>query len=661
MRFFLYHIGVDRGKARFWLKNDKGGVLVVEKQYRPYMLVRKTDAEKFLGSQGVYDFEEVVLKTFPRGKASFYKVVFENTVEYQVFLKKLRKRRVDAFSADVSHKHKALAEFSETTLKPMTLYNMGVGEEEPFATAPLPLRQLFLSVFLRGGKIAGFSYRLDDNRETVMGDEEEVLIELEKLIKKHDPDLVVSNLGYREWGLLSLRLRRISPTRGFGRRGFSLEGRVFLESDLYYRIGLGGLEERCRFTFLPPQDTAKLTYGRMVEERQTFFLLKRGFAVPPRMNAKVVVRSAWEIHVYDRGGIIFHPRPGIYKNVASLDFESMFPHIIVKYGISYETVTRGYVRKSKKPFLPEVIREPLKRRLYYKRLKARLSGREKVWAKQRANELKMLLVSSYGYSGNNYNRLGNPLTFEWINRVSRKIMERVYNLARRSGFRVLYGDTDSVFLTKIYAEQGEFREFAARVSKITGLPMKVDKLFRYIVFPQTRGEKFSSLKRYIGITFSGELVAKGVEAARSDYPVFLRELQKRLAGVLFRELDRGSRPVADVLSGEFRRVYWDLVEEKVDPSMLVVRARLRRESYSSYVPHYVAALQLRRSGFPVVVGDTIEYIWVESKSLNPFKRVKAWRLFRGGHYDGTKYGEMAFKVLETLIGHNPSLISHVSV
>lgn len=660
MKFFLYHIGVDGGKARFWFKNNKGGVFIVEREYRPYILVRKTDIEKVLTSQNVYDFEEVTLKIFPRGKASFYKIILEDTVEYHIFLKKLRERCIDAFSADISHKHKALAEFSETLLKPMALYNIDTEEEELFITAPLPLRQLFLSIFVRKNKITGFSYKLKDDRETISGDEEEVLNELEKLIEKHDPDLIVSNLDYREWDRLSLRLKRFSPTKGFGRRGFSLEGRIFLKSSLYYRIGLAGLEERCRFTFLPPQDATKLTYGRMVEERQTFLLLKRGFAVPPRMNSNVVVRSAWEIHVNDKGGIMFHPRPGIYENVASLDFESMFPHIIVKYGISYETVTRRYVRKSKNPFLPEVVKEPLRRRLYYKRLRDKVSGREKVWVKQRTNELKMLLVSSYGYSGNNYNRLGNPLTFEWINRISRKIMGEIYSLARRWGFRVLYGDTDSIFLTKRCAQQSEFEEFAAKVSRITGLPMKVDKTFRYIVFPQTRGEKFSSLKRYIGITFSGELVAKGVEAVRSDYPVFLRDFQKNLARTLFKELERGKHRVADTLMKEFRRVYEGLVEEKVDPSTLVVRVKLCREDYSSYIPHYVAALQLRRSGFPIVVGDTIEYIWVESRSPNPFKRVRAWRLFRGGHYDGTKYGEMAFKVLETLVGHNFSLIRRAS-
>jgi len=657
LKFFLYHIGVDGGKARFWFKNDKGGVFIVEREYRPYILVRKTDIGKALSSQNFFDFEEVTLKIFPRGKASFYKIVLEDTVEYHIFLKKLRERRIDAFSADITHKHKALAEFSETLLKPMALYNVDAEEEEPFITAPLPLRQLFLSIFVRKNKITVFSYKLKDDRETISGDEEDVLNELEKLIEKQDPDLIVSNLDYREWNQLSLRLKRFSPTKGFGRRGFPLEGRIFLKSSLYYRIGLAGLEERCRFTFLPPQDAAKLTYGRMVEERQTFLLLKRGFAVPPRMNANVVVRSAWEIHVNDRGGVMFHPKPGIYENVASLDFESMFPHIIVKYGVSYETVTRRYVRKGKKPFLSEVVEEPLRRRLYYKRLRDRVSGREKVWVKQRTNELKMLLVSSYGYSGNNYNRLGNPLTFEWINRISRKIMREIHSLARRWGFRVLYGDTDSIFLTKRCAQQSEFENFAAYVSRITGLPMKVDKAFRYIVFPQTGGEKFSSLKRYIGITSSGELVVKGVEAVRSDYPVFLRDFQKNLARTLFKELERRKYRVADTLMKEFRRVYESLVEEKVDPSTLVVRVKLRREDYNSYVPHYVAALQLRRSGFPIVVGDTVEYIWVESRSPNPFKRVRAWRLFRGGRYDGTKYGEMAFKALETLVGHNFSLIT----
>ena len=103
------------------------------------------------------------------------------------------------------------------------------------------------------------------------------------------------------------------------------------------------------------------------------------------------------------------------------NFESMFPNIIVKYNVSYETVDLYRVRSKPRSLLVDVVKHFLERRLYYKRLREKLYEPYRTMADQRQSKLKMLLASCYGYSGNNYNRFGNTLTYEWINRISRKL------------------------------------------------------------------------------------------------------------------------------------------------------------------------------------------------------------------------------------------------
>ncbi len=325
----------------------------MEKPFRPSLLVRKGDLEKIKMRNVFSDVREVERKIFPSGRDVFLEIFFENREAYKFFEEFLKRKHVRAYNMDVSPKHRVLASLGED-IKPMSL-NSGNSLE----VNPLPMRRLFISVFRDPkGHVRGFSYKYRGEKDSVYGEEELVLRELQRVVQKSDPDIIISNLEFGEWVKLAARLDRFS-VGGLGRRGFMVDGRIFLHSSVYLRLGLAGLEERSIFTYLPPMDSAGLSYGRMVEERQTFMLLKEGYAVPPRANTKVVVRTALEIHLYDKGGFIITPRPGLYRNVACLDFTSMFPHIIVRYGVSYETATRRGIKRVPAPFLAKVVDEPL--------------------------------------------------------------------------------------------------------------------------------------------------------------------------------------------------------------------------------------------------------------------------------------------------------------
>jgi hypothetical protein len=47
------------------------------------------------------------------------------------------------------------------------------------------------------------------------------------------------------------------------------------------------------------------------------------------------LRGISELKASDKGGMIFQPAPGVYENVHELDFTSLYPSIIVNYGLSH--------------------------------------------------------------------------------------------------------------------------------------------------------------------------------------------------------------------------------------------------------------------------------------------------------------------------------------
>ena len=94
----------------------------------------------------------------------------------------------------------------------------------------------------------------------------------------------------------------------------------------------------------------------------------------------------------------------------------------MNHNLSYEIVGGG--GEAKKGLLPTIVERFLKRRIYFKTLPKELprDSTEYVWCEQRVNSLKNILVCLYGSTGSLWNRYGNVLAFEEINRLSREVL-----------------------------------------------------------------------------------------------------------------------------------------------------------------------------------------------------------------------------------------------
>jgi DNA polymerase elongation subunit (family B) len=189
--------------------------------------------------------------------------------------------------------------------------------------------------------------------------------------------------------------------------------------------------------------------------------------------------------------MIISPQIGLHENVLALDYDSEYANLIVNHNLSYETVSLSdedevkVVHKTNKGLLPSIVERFLKRRLYFKRLLKELpkDSKESEWCEQRVNSLKNILVCLYGSTGSLWNRYGNVLAFEEINRLSREVLIKTKDIVQGLGYELVYADTDSVFIKrkKDSSPARDYNEVIDTLSKETGLSISIDYHYKYLV------------------------------------------------------------------------------------------------------------------------------------------------------------------------------------
>jgi len=510
---------------------------------------------------------------------------------------------------------------------------------------------------------------LDDNlrvRDALEGEEHDILSGFSRLVVEENPDFLVSpqieeclrHVHKRAETLgLKLQLGREPVIAQSGGMRLHHCDRILLELSTYEWIGVAGVVERSRFTMAPPELSAKWQAGRTIDSRQSYEALKRGILLPEKKSFYNYGMTARDIVFRDRGGLLLAPEAGLHENVGELDFESMFPNIIEKFNVSYETVTPEAVDNSFKGFLGQLTKRFLDRRLYFKHLRKEYprESMERLWCEQRQTALKCILVCIYGFSGCFANSFGNVAVYQEINRIARQVLLKSINVALEDGFNVVYGDTDSLFLKKTGATQKDYEQLAAKISRETGLPIALDHHYKFLVFmSQESMPEMEATRRYFGKLTNGELYYRGIDLRRHDTPPFLKELQEKLMKILF---DADS--VQDVNTRQFRKAC-DFVMEicrrirrgEVDPTGLTVTKILRKpvNEYHSMLPHVAAAKQIEMKGVRLTGGETVNFLYVNADHKNPHRRVVSLPVRGRRYYDRERYAELALGVAETILG-----------
>jgi len=304
------------------------------------------------------------------------------------------------------------------------------------------------------------------------------------------------------------------------------------------------------------------------------------------------------------GGHVLEPLPGLYRNVIVLDFKSLYPSLIRTFQID----PLNLVRPGSSPAETDPIVAPngaafaRRRGILTEMLDAIMPQREaarRAGDRVKSQALKILMNSFYGVLGTPACRFYDPRLANAITSFGRDVLLWCQRRIEAGGRRVLYGDTDSLFVEARTAESDlralgetlaleltrDLGEHIARTWRVESrLELQFERFYLRLYLPAVRHGTTGARKRYAGLVSGpsgGRVVFTGMEAVRGDWTPLAKEVQRELFARLFSD-----RPVDDYL----RQVVADLRAGRLD-DRLVYRKGLRKDpaAYIATTPPHVAA------------------------------------------------------------------------
>ena len=303
------------------------------------------------------------------------------------------------------------------------------------------------------------------------------------------------------------------------------------------------------------------------------YLADKNIVPPPRKGAKKDEKYA--------GAYVKEPVPGKYDWVVSFDLNSLYPHLIMQYNISPETLweTRhpsanvekllnqevdlsgdfavcangAQYRKDKRGFLPEMMEKIYTERVIYKK---RMIQAKKDYEKEPTKQLekdiskfnniqmarKIQLNSAYGAVGNQYFRYYNLLNAEaitlsgqvsirWIENKMNQKMNKI--LKTEDVDYVIASDTDSIYLNLGPLVEGVYKGRKETDEVIVGF---IDKVCSMELEPYIESS-YEALAKYVNaydqkMFMKRETIAnKGIWTAKKRYILNAWDIE----GVRFQE------------------------------------------------------------------------------------------------------------------------------
>ena len=704
MKGWILDVYTRQNEAVVWLQTEEGVPLRLSEQYFPYfyILPKDKDSEKelFWLLQQQQNIKSVVsedkyTELGSTQKRTLLRVIVDDRLDYNKIKETIKNltQTGKLYNGDLLPVQQYL--FTQLKIAPTSKVKAKYDAKNQIKSVrliddsneiePPPFTTLFFNIHVDSSSLIPDPRQDPINQilintvnDTILlqSKESDVLQGFNVVVKENDPDLIVCPQCYSfvipylfkraEVLDVDLQLGREDSNSSLKGRPlfYRTQGRVILDYSPFgcpfEHWGLPGLVERARFSFLPLGIASRWTSNRVIDSRNCYELIKRGYVIPENTGQYEYVRRVSDVVNRDRGGLIITSMIGVvHENVAELDFESQYPNLIVRDMLSYETVMpRGVVTNEEESLLSHVTKSFLDRRLTFKRLRRKYSkdSKEWLWCDQRQNSLKMILVCLYGTSGCCWNRFGNVICFEEINKRSREVLMKTKNLLQQRGFEVVYADTDSIFIKRLGCTRQEYEDIAKEIGEAVGVPIALDnhyKFFLRLPIDSDLSGNMEAQKHYLGMLTTGEPLMKGIESRRHDTPDLVKFFQKELIKVLFdvESAEEVSSAGYEKAVRYVNKVLKEIKSGETSISKLIVSKVLRKplNAYTNLLPHVSAAVSLVQQHKTVSEGDTINFVYINARHSNPLRRVTPSSLYRDDYSDREKYRDLVIDAAETVL------------
>jgi DNA polymerase-2 len=326
------------------------------------------------------------------------------------------------------------------------------------------------------------------------------------------------------------------------------------------------------------------------------------------------------------GGAVLSPTAGLSERVAVYDFKSLYPSLIRTFNIDPLALALGSREPPGAAIVAPNGAHLSRAEAILPRVLERFMDRRQA-AKDRGDRhadqaIKIMMNSMFGIFAAPACRFFSPELANAITHFGQQTLAWTCACFEDEGVRVLYGDTDSVFVAlpeaasraelSAHAESMRSRiakRLEARIRQEydveARLELELEKVFSRFFLPRVRGGKEGSKKRYAGWIEDAEGVGRlevvGLEAVRRDWPAIAGRLQTGMLERLFRD-----EPVLPFVIEMIERVQ----SGEADDELVYVK-RLRKgsiEGYTASSPPHVQAARKLEARLNAPVGRVVRYV-----------------------------------------------------
>jgi len=362
------------------------------------------------------------------------------------------------------------------------------------------------------------------------------------------------------------------------------------------------------------------------------------------------------------GGYVMEPVPGLYSDVCVFDFKSLYPTIIWSWNISPENVRRDrrtkeqliessngiYFYKDREAIFPTLVEELMQARKEYRKIMNGYTEGSTEYTsydvmQQVAKELTNSLYGAMGQRGNRY------FDFDVAGSVTasgRFLLKGVREIVDGMGMKVIYGDTDSVFVTNMGDRKPE--ELCVELTKM--LKVKIQEQFNIDssiieLEYEKKYDRFISVaaKNYAGIKDGKkEPEIKGLDCVKkSTIDRAKREQEELLYDLLNTEKVTGF--YLDKMDKMKKHFYNN------DPDLKDIIQKTSMSKHPSDIkalqPHHRVALQLIEQKREFYVGMQIPYIITDKKNKGVIHADDY-----AGEFDRDHYWDRIYTPLKRVLG-----------
>jgi len=301
----------------------------------------------------------------------------------------------------------------------------------------------------------------------------------------------------------------------------------------------------CRITKLPIHDMIRRQISTWIQNIFYFEHRRKNFLIPRKSEISEAKKGGELMSKFFdgkfQGAYVIQPVPGIHYDVVVMDFASLYPSIIKEFNLSYETVlcphkddednlikgTPYHICTHKMGIFAYVVGFFRDTRVKYFKPK---SSNKNLTQKQRSynntiqQALKVFINASYGVFGSkNFPLFCLPVA-ESTTGIGQYSIKQTIKKAEELGVKVLYGDTDSVFLLNPSISQ--MKEISDWSKKELDLDLEAEKTYQFLALSKRK-------KNYVGIYKDTKYVdIKGLVVKKKNTPDFIKKAFSQLIEIL---------------------------------------------------------------------------------------------------------------------------------